>query len=202
MRPMKTLPAFLLGVFATIAIAMLVAYVVVVSGVIPANADAQPPRLERWAAQTSLRATLRRQMPRGPIPLPVTPENLLSGVRLYGENCIVCHGTSTGKVTAIARGVYQRAPRFGRPRALEHDPPGEIYWKIRHGIRWTAMPSFGASLSDEQLWQLTLFLKNLHSLPPQVAQAWSALETPTVARGDGRRARSQRATDRADDDLK
>jgi thiosulfate dehydrogenase len=177
---MKPLPAFALGALAAIVVAGLVGFAVVVSGIIPANADAKPSDLERWAAQTSLRATVRRQMPTGAVPLAVTPANLLAGLQLYRQNCIACHGTSQARATNVARGLYVRPPRFGRPHALERDPPGEIYWKIEHGIRWTAMPSFGSSLRDEQIWQLTLFLKNLHSLPPQVAQAWRSLDARTT----------------------
>ncbi len=51
------------------------------------------------------------------------------------------------------------------------------YWKIDHGIRLTGMPSFSASLTDEQLWQLTLFLKHMDGLPPAPERAWKAVKS-------------------------
>jgi hypothetical protein len=38
------------------------------------------------------------------------------------------------------------------------------------------MPSFGSSLSDQEIWTLALFLRQLEKLPPAVQQAWLQLE--------------------------
>ena len=45
------------------------------------------------------------------------------------------------------------------------DPPGESYWKVSNGIRMTGMPSFHESLSDTQMWQVSLLLANADKLP-------------------------------------
>jgi len=37
---------------------------------------------------------------------------------------------------------------------------GETYWKVANGIRLTGMPAFGHTLSDTQMWQVSLLLKN------------------------------------------
>ena len=176
---MKALPAFILGIVFTVVAGAVVGLVMVENGLVPANADAQPPAIERWAAQTSLRATLRRAAAAAPSPPAVTTPDLLAAVKLYSENCIICHGTSTSVMTNIAMGVYQKPPRFGRPHAFdEGDLPGGLYWEIAHGIRYTAMPAFGDKLSDAQIWQLTNLLENLETLPPPVATAWQSLQQP------------------------
>jgi len=124
---------------------------------LPANADGKPSRLERWAAQTSLRTTLEREAPKGPNPLPLDDANLIAGIKLYAANCAICHGASEGKPSNIALGVYQKPPQLVKD-GVEDDPEGVTYWKVAHGIRFTAMPAFGKALEDRQLWQLTLFL--------------------------------------------
>jgi thiosulfate dehydrogenase len=176
---MKPLPAFFLGIVFTVVVGAAIGLVAVENGLVPANADAKPPALERWAAQTSLRATLNRAAAAAPSPPPATAPDLLAAVKLYAENCIVCHGTSTSVQTNIAVGVYQKPPRFGRPHAFdEGDLAGGLYWEIAHGVRYTAMPAFGNRLSDAQIWQLTNLLKSLDTLPPAVATAWRSLQQP------------------------
>lgn len=176
---MRSLPAFILGIVFTLVVGAAIGFVLVENGLVPANADGQPPGIERWAAQTSLRATLRRAAAAAPSPPAVTQPDLLAGVKLYAENCIICHGTATQVQTNIAAGVYQKPPRFGRPHAFdEGDLLGGVYWEIAHGIRYTAMPAFGNKLSAAQIWQLTNLLKNLDSLPPAVATAWQSLQQP------------------------
>ncbi len=161
----------LLGIGATILIALLGAWVMVTFGLVPANADADPPGIERWAAKKSLRATLARDAPRGDNPVPVSDANLAAGLKLYTDNCAVCHGGADGAPSVIARGLYQKAPQLAKD-GVEDDPPGVTYWKIAHGIRFTAMPSFDRTLSEQQVWQLALFLAHMDKLPASVQNAW------------------------------
>jgi mono/diheme cytochrome c family protein len=59
---------------------------------------------------------------------------------------------------------------------VEDDPEGVTFWKIKHGIRLTGMPSFRSSLSDQQIWTLALFLKHMDKLPPAVQQTWQQVQ--------------------------
>lgn len=166
---------FVLGVVATLALLVLGGYIVVVAGLFPANADTPPGKLERWAANTSLDATIARETKGLSAPIQPTEANLAAGVTIYAGNCAVCHGTAQGPGTNISRGFYQRAPQFTRRGGPTHDPVEETYWKVTHGIRLTAMPHFSQTLDDTQRWQVALLLKNLKQLPPKVEKAWRAV---------------------------
>ncbi|MGC2458874.1 MAG: c-type cytochrome [Gallionellaceae bacterium] len=161
------------GVALTLGVALIGAYALVQSGLIPANADAKPGRLETWMAGTSLDATLRRDAPKEQNPVALNEQNLLEGVHLFAKNCAVCHGSAKGDASAtpIAKGLYQKPPQFATD-GVEDDPEGDSFWKIKHGIRLTGMPAFGNSLSDREIWTLALFLKHMDKLPPAVQQAW------------------------------
>jgi thiosulfate dehydrogenase len=163
-----------LSVVATLVILGLGAYIALRAGLMPANADAKPGGLERWAARTSLHAALAREAPRTPNPLPSTDANYAAGIKLYAENCAVCHGTSDGRPSNIARGLYQKPPQLAKD-GVEDDPDGVTYWKVAHGIRLTGMPSFDGTLRDEQIWQVALFLKNMDALPPAPQRLWKAV---------------------------
>jgi thiosulfate dehydrogenase len=167
------LRAFLLGVLATIVAAAVCGYIVLRSGLVPANADAEPGWLEIWAANTSLDAALDRDAPKGPNPVVLTDDNLVAGVELYGRHCAICHGTAKGDASAspVAKGLYPGPPQLATD-GVEDDPEGFSFWKIKHGIRWSGMPSWGSTLTDEQIWTLALFLNHMNKLPSAAEQAW------------------------------
>ena len=168
---------FLAGVVVAILVALIGGYLVLRSGFIPANADAQPGQLETWAANTSLDATLAREVPTIPNPVALTDENLIAGVDLYAQHCAICHGTAKGEASAspVAQGEYPPPPQLATD-GVEDDPEGVSFWKISHGIRWTGMPSWKGSLTERQIWTLALFLRHMDKLSPAAEQAWQQVK--------------------------
>ena len=173
----------LIGVALTLLVELAIGFLLVRSGQIPANADAAPGKIEIWMATTSLDATLRTQAPTTPNPVPLNDQNLIEGIRLFSENCAVCHGSAAGDAAAtpIAKGLYLKPPQFGS-EGVEDDAEGLTYWKVKHGIRLTAMPSFTNVLTDTQIWTIALFLKHMDQLPPAAQTRWRQVKNwPVVA---------------------
>lgn len=168
---------FVVGVIATILIALAVGYLLLQSGVIPANADAKPGGLELWVAGTSLDATLRNQAPKAANPVALTDANLIEGVSLYGQHCAICHGAASGAASAspVAKGLYPAPPQLAE-EGVEDDAEGVSFWKIKHGIRLTGMPAWGRTMNDRQIWTLALFLKHMDKLPPAAQRAWTQVK--------------------------
>ena len=168
---------FLLGIVATIAVALVIGYAILKFGLIPANADATPGAFEYWAADTSLSATLRREAPNGPNPIPMNDQNLIAGIHLYEKHCAICHGTARGdaSATVLAKGEYPPPPQLATD-GVEDDPEGWDVWKIEHGIRWTGMPAWKGVITDRQAWTLALFLKHMDKLPPAAEKAWQQVK--------------------------
>lgn len=163
----------LIGIILTLVVLAGGAWAVISLGYIPANADAKPGGFEHMIAGTSLRATLNAQSPKGPNPVALNDANLMAGMKLYSDHCTVCHGTAAGtkSATPIAKGEYPAPPQLAT-EGVEDDPQGWTFWKIKHGIRWTGMPSWKDTLTDQQIWTLALFLKHMDKLPPAVQSAW------------------------------
>jgi thiosulfate dehydrogenase len=162
---------FAIGFLASLLLLLVGAYLFIVSGGLYAGQDVTPGGLERWAAKRSLRAALQQGMQGLKSPLQPTDENLALGVELYDAHCRVCHGGSDGVATAIANGLTPKAPQLAK-HGVEDDPVEMSYWKIAHGIRFTGMPAFRGSLSDQQMWQIALFVAHMSALPPRAQRAW------------------------------
>jgi thiosulfate dehydrogenase len=165
---------FIWGVAATLVAFAVGAFVAVQFGLVPATADVPPSGMEKWAARTSLNATIDRGAPKPPYPVVSSDAAIVAGAKLYGQHCAMCHGSGVGKPTMLAQGLYIRPPQFVK-HGVDDDPEGETYWKIEHGIRFTAMPSYKDNLSEEQIWQIAYFLKNVPAhLPPEAQAEWHA----------------------------
>ena len=158
---------------------LLVFYAVAAMGLLPVNADGTVPKLEKTIARKALHAAIDRQAPKGPNPLALNDANLIAGIKLYVADCAVCHGAADGNDSHIAVGLYQHAPQLAKNNVYK-DEFGEIYWKIKHGIRLTGMPSFSKTLSEDDILKLALFLQNIRALPPAAQKAWDAV--PSAAR--------------------
>jgi mono/diheme cytochrome c family protein len=165
---------FIYGVVFALALVASAGVAAIYTGAMPANADSKPSWLERWMAKTSLHATMSRETKGLTNPLQPSDDDLKAGIHLYAQNCAVCHGASDGKPSKLAQGFNVKAPQLADD-GVEDDPDAVSFWKIKHGIRFTAMPAFGSTLSDEQIWQIASFVKRMDKLSPDVASEWKAV---------------------------
>jgi mono/diheme cytochrome c family protein len=145
-------------------------------GYAPMMADSAPSALEANLAMKAVHAISERQMGDVKNPIPLTGANTVAGLHIYQQNCIMCHGAADGKPSNIAAGFYVPSPQFANDGA-EDDPEGATFWKIHHGIRFSAMPAFMHSLSDVQIWQVTMFLKHMDQLPKGVDAEWKSVKS-------------------------
>ena len=88
-----------------------------------------------------------------------------------------------------------KPPQLFEGMGVTDDEAWESYWKIENGIRMTGMPGFKGSLTEPQIWQVTVMLKNGDKLPPSVLAALKAdavkttesgMVTTPVKEGDGK----------------
>src|SRR5579863_5756239 len=159
---MKTL---LLGIVLGVAAVGAGAYLYFSLGYAPVATAAPPMPFEERMAKMALHARIAKEAPSG-VPVPADEVNLQAGAQLYREHCAVCHGLSGQSETATAKGMFPKPPQFFQGHGVTDDPVGETYWKAKNGIRLTGMPAYGPSLSEPQLWQVSLLLAHADKLPP------------------------------------
>lgn len=139
-------------------------------GMAPVATSAPAMPFERLLAGMALHSRIAKEMP-AQVPIQPDEANLLAGARIYRTDCAVCHGLAGQPETAIAKGMFPHPPQLFEGHGVTDDPPGETYWKVANGIRLTGMPGYKGSLSDTQIWQVSLMLANADKLPPPVKAA-------------------------------
>lgn len=143
----------------------------------------EPLPMERWVTHIPLAARIGRETPPA-APIQADEANLVAGAQVYRDQCAACHGFH-GKPSVFAAHMFPQAPGLWEKHGnsdvvgVSDDPPGETYWKIANGIRLTGMPAFKESLSDMQIWQVSLLLANADKpLPPAALEIVRGEQTP------------------------
>jgi thiosulfate dehydrogenase len=166
------LRGFILGIIVTILVLVVGGYLFVRGGGVSLATTAPPLPLEAKVAEMALQASMGNAAAQKN-PLPFNDDNMVTGAKVFKENCTVCHGApgQSRMRTAISKGMFPPPPQlFEKEDLMTDDPEGETYWKVTHGIRLSGMPGFGSTLSDKQRWQVTMVLKYADKVP-SAAQA-------------------------------
>jgi mono/diheme cytochrome c family protein len=152
----------------------------------PPVAVADPPLpMERQITHVALNARIAREMP-GNQPIQADQDNLTAGAEVYRDQCAACHGFY-GKPSSFAAHMYPKAPALWEKHqnsdvvGVSDDPPGETYWKVANGIRLTGMPAFRDTLTDTQIWQVSLLLSKADKPLPPAALAIVRGEQPAAS---------------------
>jgi thiosulfate dehydrogenase len=163
---------FILGaILGLVVFAPLGVYLFAKLGGIAMATTSKPLPLEETIAKSALRANLKGAENLKD-PLPGDDANMLAGVRVYQDNCAVCHGLPDRPKTAIAQGEFPPPPQLFDPREMvTDDPEGVTFWKVSHGIRLSGMPGFASTLSDTQRWQATMLAAHADKLSSAVRDA-------------------------------
>ena len=161
---------FVLGVIITLLVLILGVLGFAMLGFFPTQANVAPPRWERHLANTATDASMERHAPHVTNPVPPNDQNLEDGMKLYSMNCALCHGDLDRKPSSLAQSFYPPAPN------LVSDPPDDPEWHtfytIRTGVRYTAMPAWDKTLSEQDIWKITGLLSHMDKLPPAVQDYW------------------------------
>jgi mono/diheme cytochrome c family protein len=160
----------LAGVVVGICVPLVAGYLFVILGGMPVATKSAPLPLEKFLARTALHAAMDKEVGK-PSPLPADEPNLLAGARVYQVQCGGCHGQLGQPESAIAKGMFPNPPQLLLPKkGVTDDEVGETYWKVKNGIRLTGMPGFSDSLTDSEMWQVSLLLLHADTLPASVQQ--------------------------------
>jgi mono/diheme cytochrome c family protein len=109
-------------------------------------------------------------------PLSPTAENIHAGRQAFGDYCVVCHGRD-GQNTGVPFAATMSPPIPSLAGGdVQSYTDGQLKWIIDNGIFPSGMPASKGILSDEEMWQMVLYIRHL---PPA-----GSLGDPRAYNGD------------------
>jgi thiosulfate dehydrogenase len=165
----KLILGFILGILAVV----LVGFLYLKFGPLPVAVADKPFPMEKQIVRLPLRARIATEMKQPPFG---TSEDVFeNGAKIYRKECAACHGTP-GHDVGYAAHMYPDAPQLWKKHkngvvGVSDDAAGMTYWRVSNGIRLTGMPSYSKILSDTEMWQVSLLLKNADQQLPQPVTA-------------------------------
>jgi len=138
------------------------------SGIYPVGADVPHSPFVLNLMQMTRQRSIALRAKDIPVP-PLDDQKLVAaGAEHYGEMCTGCHLAPGMSDSEIRRGLYPQPPDLTKPLAVT---PAEEFWAIKHGIKMTAMPAWGATHDDQAIWAIVAFVRKLPGMTPEQYKA-------------------------------
>ena len=106
-------------------------------------------------------------------------QHLLNGRRVYYQNCVYCHGDAMRGDGMYARGLNPIPTNFADAGAIALFQESFIFWRISKGGPglpeesgpWdTAMPAWEKMLTEDEMWDVVLFLYDFSGQKPRARE--------------------------------
>ena len=96
-------------------------------------------------------------------PIKPTPESLAKGKKLYGYDCVMCHGENGNGKGEIAKDMKRPVPDFRDPVVLKARTDGELFYILKNGKGEMPPENRG---SDNVLWELINYIRSFATKVP------------------------------------
>lgn len=122
------------------------------------SARKKPSNFEYAIANFALALSIPSEAKKLRNPLSSEPQVLAEARKHYKDHCAVCHAVDGGGKTTLSAGLSPEVPDL-RAQHIQNLTDGEMFYIIKHGVRFTGMP--GWDLGDEHSWRLVALLRQL-----------------------------------------
>ncbi|HET9855412.1 MAG TPA: c-type cytochrome, partial [Methylomirabilota bacterium] len=92
--------------------------------------------------------------------VPYQAVSIANGAALYRQHCGTCHGAGGRGDGPGGAGLPKPPADLTAPHTADHTA-GDMFWWLTHGIPVGGMPPFGATLGEEERWDLINFIRAL-----------------------------------------
>lgn len=91
--------------------------------------------------------------------------DLKKGFRSYQEMCVTCHAAPGLKDSVVRKGLNPEPPKLTEDR-VQQRTDAHLFWIVKHGIKMSGMPAFGPTHTEEEIWEVVAFLRQLAAMQP------------------------------------
>lgn len=132
------------------------------AGLMPIAASAGHWPITKVFLKFTMRSSVRTQTLGMDVPPLDDPALVLKGAGHYATGCLPCHGAPGQPRSLIVQQMLPEPPYL--PPLIPELAPEELYWVVKHGIKYTAMPAWVAQQRDDEVWAMVAFLRRLPQL--------------------------------------
>lgn len=125
-----------------------------------------------WILHTTMIHSIHARAHYQSAPEQFSTEQVHEGFGLYEDHCAMCHGGPGIARPKWVMGLEPTPPYL--LDAAQRWSPAELRFVIKHGVKMTAMPAWGLSLSEEDITSLVAFVENLPAIGPSQYRAMRA----------------------------
>jgi cytochrome c553 len=155
----------LLGSFAAVG-----GFLLAASGIIPIKASSGHWPITAWLLKYSMHRSIATHTTGLEAPTLDEPWLVAKGAGHYETGCRPCHGSPELRGPRVARWMTPHPPYL--PPAISHWEPAELFYLVKHGVKFTGMPAWPAQQRDDEVWAMVAFLL---AFPKLDAQAYRRL---------------------------
>ncbi|CAN5257949.1 c-type cytochrome [soil metagenome] len=118
-----------------------------------------------WFLHFAMRQSVERHASGIAVP-PLADDSLVMlGAAHYETGCAPCHGGPGDRRTPIVRRMTPPAPFL--PDTVTEWQPNELFWIVRHGLKYTGMPAWVAQERPDEVWAVVAFLLRMPEIDAQ-----------------------------------
>jgi cytochrome c553 len=90
------------------------------------------------------------------------PDMIRLGAGHYAGGCAPCHGAPGVPINPIWRSMLPPPPDLAL--AVDDRETEELFWIVKNGLKYTAMPAWPAQRREDEVWSVVAFLRQLPRL--------------------------------------
>ncbi len=96
------------------------------------------------------------------------------GVGHFQGGCAPCHGAPGFPPSPVAQQTLPSPPDLSKAAAQWQ--PHQLFWIVKHGLKYTGMPAWPALARDDEVWALVAFLVRLPGIGPDEYRRLAAID--------------------------
>jgi cytochrome c553 len=147
---------------AVAAVALVGGFLVAASGIVPLAASSGHSALTYWVLEFGKRRSIATHTLGLELPSLDAPWLVLKGAGHYHDGCRPCHGAPDLPAPRVAAAMTP--PPADLLERVEVYDPDELFYIVKHGIKFTGMPAWPAQERDDEVLAVVAFLRELPRL--------------------------------------
>lgn len=176
---MKSFTVVIATIIVVIIVAIAGVYAYAWSGLYDIGADSHHTKPVEQLIGTLRRNSIERRASDLTPPDLDDPALVQAGAGHYAGMCTGCHLAPGKSDNAMRKGLYPHPPTLTKFKPN----PRIAFWAIKHGIKMSAMPHWGDTLDDGEIWSMVAFLQKMPDMTKTQYEDMVALSRGTGGMG-------------------